>query len=293
MADKTERCGACAAAARAAFVCGLSVSGLVAPGAGPAYAAELLNDGPGYEIAASFAVDSVGVFRGQKSTSLNPTVGASLTIERGDVYGGVFATPTKIAGEVRPLVLGYGGYGSSIGDLDWNVGARYYAFPDSSVFAIDLDSDGTPENVGRRGFFEGVAGLGYSAGPVDLACTVLYSPDVFGETGGAAYIVASAKAPLPYDVDLRVQVARSEFAEERFNDEYTDYAVGLYREVFGINMFVRYSDTVGRAGFDDRVLVFGFETSWTLASSDRNQARAMRKIRNTIRPDKTLFLRVN
>lgn len=254
--------------------------------------AAIADDGD-YEVSAAFAVDSIGVFRGQKSTSLNPTVSATLSIEVGDAYAGVYATPTKIAGETRPLVLGYGGYGFDTGPFDWTVGARYYAFLDSSDFVIDLDKDGNPENVGRKGFFEGYVGAGVEIGGIDVTANVFYSPDIFGETGPAAYIIGALKAPLIYEIDLRAQIGRSEFADIRLNSEYTDYAVGLYREVAGIDVFVRYSDTLGVDGVDDRVLVVGFEKSWTLLSSDARRERAQRKILNTIVFDKSLFVRAN
>ncbi len=248
--------------------------------------------GEDYEIGVAFGVDSVSVFRGQKSSSLNPSVSTIVTVRRGDFYGGMFVTPSKIAGEIRPFVLGYVGYGSSIGELDWDVGARYYSFPDSSDFVIDLDNDGIPENVGRKGFYEGLAGASFPIGEATLSANVFYSPNVFGETGGALYISSGLNIPIGAEFDLRGTISFSEFSNDLFNEDYADYSVGLYREFFGLDMFLRYSDTLGFPGADDRVLVFGVEKSWTLASSNKDRDQHYRKIHNNLVIDKSQILGV-
>ncbi len=242
-----------------------------------------------YKIDAAFGVDSVGVFRGAKSTSLNPSVSASIFIERGDAFGGMFTTPSKIAGEIRPFVLGYVGYGSSIEDFDWSVSARYYAFPDSRVFVIDLDDDGIPENVGRKGFFEGVVNAGFSIGTLDFSAGVFYSPNGFGDTGEALYLSSSVKTEIGKGVTLRGYLNRSEFANDLYNTDYTDYSVGLYREILGMDMFLRYSNTSGLPSAQNSVVVFGIEKSWTLASTDKARKRRFRKIRNDLVFDKALI----
>jgi uncharacterized protein (TIGR02001 family) len=243
-----------------------------------------------YEINAALGVDSVSVFRGQKSTTLNPSVSGIVTVERGDMFGGMFIAPVSISGEVTPFVLGYGGYASSVGVLDWNVGARYYAFVGSSDFVIDLDRDGMPENVGRKGFYEGFFGAAIPLGEATLSASVFYSPNVFGETGGAYYFSGGVDVPLGAEFELRGKVSASEFTNNRFNNDYLDYAVGVYRGFFGFDMFLRYSDTIGLSGSDDRVVVFGIEKSWTVMSSHRDHERRNRKIRNELVMDKSQFL---
>lgn len=255
---------------------------------GSAYAA----DGD-YEVEATFGVDTAGVFRGQKSTTLNPAVSATVTVERGDFFGGMFVTPSKIADEVRPFVLGYLGYGSSVKEVDWSVSARYYSFPDSSPFVIDLDKDGNPENVGEKGFFEAVARAGFSIGAMDISAGAFYSPNGFGDTGGALYTTGSVKTEIGWDVTLRGNVGVSRFENDLYNDDYIDYAVGVYREVFGIDMFLRYSNTSGRAGSGDSVVVFGVEKAWSVASSGKAHERRNRKIRNDLVFEKTFIRGAN
>lgn len=242
-----------------------------------------------FKIDASLGVDTVGVFRGAKSTSLNPSVGASVFIERGDFFGGMFTTPSKIAGEIRPFVLGYAGYGSSIGELDWSVSGRYYAFPDSRVFVIDLDNDGIPENVGRKGFFEGAFNVGFPVGPLDFTGGAFYSPNGFGDTGGALYLSSSVKTEIGWDVTLRGYLNRSEYENDLYNTDYTDYSVGLYREVLGFDLFLRYSNTSGLPNAKNRAVVFGIEKTWTLASTEKSRERRYRKIRNDLVFDKALI----
>ncbi len=242
-----------------------------------------------FKIDVALGVDTVGVFRGAKSKSLNPSVGASIYIERGDFFGGMFTTPSKIAGEIRPFVLGYAGYGSSIGEFDWSLSGRYYAFPDSRVFVIDLDDDGIPENVGRKGFFEGAFNVGFSIGTLDFTGGIFYSPNGFGDTGRALYLSSSVKTEIGWDVTLRGYVNRSEYANDLYNTDYTDYSVGLYREFLGMDLFLRYSNTTGLPNAENRAVVFGIEKTWTLASTEKSQERRFRKIRNDLVFDKALI----
>ncbi len=226
-------------------------------------------------------VDSISAFRGVKSTKLNPSFYAVLEIESGDLVGGMWTSPSSIAGEVRPMVVGYVNYSlPSVAKFDAIVGVRYYAFIASSDFGFDLDSDGIADHVGRKGFIESFASLSRNVGKVNLRTRVYYAPDVFGETGGALYVSSRIKMPLGEGFSISADVGINEFEREQFNDEYVDYGVSVFKSVFGLDLYLRYSDTVGLAGSDNSLVAFGIEKAWTLAASDRKRDYIRRKIRN-------------
>lgn len=258
----------------------------------PSHAAEWADQFFGDEIVVTgtLGVDTTSVFRGIKSTKLNPSVFGNLIVERGDLYGGVYSNPSSIQGEVRPFVIGYANYAPRIGAFDVDVGGRYYAFIDSSDFSFDLDRDGVIDHTGRKGFFETFASVSRNFGDVQARTRVYYAPDVFAETGGSLYVNTRLKALLGNGFDVRADVGISEFEREQFNDEYVDYGIGIYKSLFGFSLSVRYSDTVGLAGSDDRVVSFSIERDFTLRAGNKRREYLKRKIRNyDWSGDKALF----
>ena len=248
----------------------------------PAQADDWTNGKIGEDIfvTAILGVDSVSAFRGVKSTKLNPSVYANLEIERGEVYGGIFTNPTSIKGEVRPLVVTYLNYAPDTGPFKPTIGARYYAFVASSDFGFDLNGDGVDDHVGRKGFFEAYAALSRNIGKLNLRTQAYYAPDVFGETGGSLYVKTRVKVPVGHGFSVQADFGVSEFERDQFNDDYVDYGVSVYKSVKGFDLYLRYSDTSGLAGSDDRLLAFGIEKSWNVAATDKKRAYLRRKIRN-------------
>ena len=233
-----------------------------------------------YTLTAALGVDSNAVFRGQKSTKLNPSVYAVLDFERGPFYTGLQATPSSIQGEIRPFVLLYIGYTPEIGAFDGNIGARYYTFPGSSDFEFDLDDDGVTDHAGKKGFYEFNAGVSRTIKDVNFNVRAFYAPNIFGETGGAFYVNSRVKAPLGSGFELRGDVGVSSFSKDQFNDDYVHYGVGVYKSAFGLDFYLRYTDTSGRAGVNDRIVSVGIEKAWTLAEGGGRAGYLRRKIRN-------------
>ena len=246
-------CGCAHAAAVLAVTCAAAV---LSPARGADYAVGIIA-----------GVDSVGVNRGNRSRDLNPSTFAALEIEVEDFLGGVVMTPTRIAGELRPLAIGYVEYRPRIDQYRVFVGARYYAFIDSSDFDFDIDSDGVIDKTGRKGFYEANLGVRRYFKKGEATLRAFYSPNVFGETGDALYVAASGKLYLGGPWSLRGHVGVSEFNDPRFNKDYWNYAVGVYTSFKGFDVFVRYSDTVNVDGPTDRIVVVGFERYLSLKSS--------------------------
>ncbi|MDZ7627560.1 MAG: TorF family putative porin [Parvularculaceae bacterium] len=239
-----------------------------------------------YSVTAALGLETTGAFRGVKSRKLNPSVYGYLEIAYGEGLFGVFSNPVSIAGETNALVLGYALWKPTLGKFDVEAGARYYSFPDSSDFTFDFDDDGVVDHRGHKGLFEAQAGVRrkFEGGRVHIRA--FYTPDGFAETGPAWYVSNELRADLPFGVEARGAVGVSRFSDKRFNENYIDYDAGLYKSMFGFDMFLRYSDTAGLSGPDNSVVVFGIERALSLASSAAREDRRYDKIRNDWRIDK-------
>ncbi len=255
---------------------------VLAPVAEPARAAE-------FELVGALGADSTGAFRGVKSERLNPSVYGYVELVRGDMLAGVFANPVSIAGETNALVLGYASWRPVYRGFRFEAGGRYYAFPDSSIFSYDFNSDGIADHSGRKGLFEAQIGVRrrFEGGRVELRG--FWTPDNFAETGPAWYANGEARADIAHGFDIRGAVGFSRYSDHRYNENYADYNIGVYKTAFGLDMFVRYSDTAGLSGADNSVLVFGVEKAWTIASSAGRDLRRFEKILNDWNVDKSML----
>ena len=250
-------------------------------------AAALFN---GVKVTGALGVETVNVFRGQKSRKLNPSVYARFEVERGDVFAGVRSSPSSIQGEVRPSMIAYVGAERAIGSFDLQIGGRYYSFPASSPFTIDFENDGIIDHIGDKAFFEANAGATTNVGPVRIDVRAYYAPDFFADTGSSLYLYTRARTDIGQGFELRINGGASRFGEKKFHDNYAHYGVSLHKTAYGFDFFLGYSDTLGVEGVDDRVVVFGIEKSWTLADGVSDAERRRRKIRNRDwRIDKELF----
>lgn len=240
-----------------------------------------------YELAGALGLETTGVFRGVKSTRLNPSVYGYVELARGEMLIGVLANPVSIAGESNALVLGYGEWRPTFRGVGFEFGGQFYAFPDSSDFTYDLDRDGDVDHSGRKGLFEAKAGVEkkFDSGRVRLRA--YYTPNGFAQTGSAWYAYGEGRLDLPLGFEARASGGASLIHDARYNNDYFDYNAGLYRRVRGLDLFVRYSDTAGLPGADNRVVVFGIEKAWTLASSARDERGRYRKILNDWSIDKS------
>jgi uncharacterized protein (TIGR02001 family) len=243
------------------------------------------------DIYTTFAVDSVGVFRGVKSDRLNPAVWASLDIEWSDFYAGVFGQPTGFETETVPLFYGYGGFAPTFRGVDFNVGASYYAFPWSSPAEFDVDADDIVDHSGRKGLFEAFGGLSKDLGFAEIEALAFYSPNMYGETGRAWYFAGEVSAPLPKGFTFAAHYGASEFAQDQYNDDYSDYAVGIEKSLFGFDMSLKYSNVADLAGADEAAVVFSISREFSIFSTGKRREGRMDKIRNNWVVNKGLFAR--
>lgn len=254
--------------------------------ASPAAAGE----GPAAPLAFSVdltgGVESTSVFRGYRAQRLNPNPYLALELEYGETYAGLYAGPVAFGPETNVFLYGFGGYAPSLGGFGLDFGVGAYAFPDSKDFAFDVDGDGAADHQGRKGLIEPYAGAERAIGPATLSVFGYFTPDTLGESGAASYQRGEASVAGPGGLSLVAGYGRSRFADKRLNDDYDDWSVALEKSVYGFDLKLRYSDTVGALGPDNRTFALVVERSFNLFARDGRRRRMDDKIRNRFGFDK-------
>ena len=240
-------------------------------------------------IDAALGFETTGTFRGVKSDKPKPAPYGYFEVTAGEFYGGVFSNPAYIQDDWNALAVLYAVWAPSAAGLDFDIGGRYYAFPGSSDFEYDFEGDGLNDHAGRKGLFEALIGAEKNFDGGRVSGRVFYTPDGFAETGPAWYFHGEARVDIATGFEARIGAGYNHFAEPLYNDNYVDYHVGIYKTAFGLDMFVRYSDTDGFYGMDNSAVVFGLEKMWSVRSPDGASRRRYRKILNDWVVDKSLF----
>ena len=249
------------------------------PIGGPAF-------GRDFDVIVALGLETNGVFRGVKSRKLNPSVYGLLEVTSEAFYGGAYTNAVHIAGETSPLLLGYAGYKPEALGLTFDVGARYYAFVSSEDIAFDDDKDGAFDRFGRKGVFETKLGARKETQWGRITSSFYYTPSTVGETGSAYYVTTELRRKLWSDFELRTDFGYSWHGDSNYHDDYADFGVGVFKSALGFDMFLRYSDTFGLSGSDDRIVVFGIERSLGIISRAGMRTRLFEKIRNDIELNK-------
>jgi uncharacterized protein (TIGR02001 family) len=236
--------------------------------------------GTHFAVTLTLALESTSAFRGYRARRLNPNPSAALDIEYAAAYAGLFAAPVAFGADTNALLYGFAGYAPSLAGVNFDFGAGYYAFPDSTQATFDVDGDGVVDHSGGKGLFEAYGGLARAFGPIELSGLVFYSPNSFGESGPGFYGRAEAEATLPEGFGLTLGYGLSRFNDDILNDDYDDWSASLSRDVLGLSLTLRYSDTVGALGPDNRTFALVVEAPFTLLSSGGRRARMEEKLRN-------------
>jgi uncharacterized protein (TIGR02001 family) len=231
-------------------------------------------------VETTLGFESTSVFRGYRAQRLNPNPYASLDFEYKAYYAGLYAAPVAFGAEENALLYGYAGYAPVLAGFEFDLGVGYYAFPDSHVYEFDVDGDGVVDHSGRKGLFEPYAGLARAFGGLEASAFVFYTPNSLGESGSAWYGRVEAEQALPEAFILAGSYAQSRFENDRLNADYDDWSVWLEKSVYGFDLKLRYSDTIGAPGPDNRTLALVVERPFAIFSSARADERRRDKLRN-------------
>ena len=226
----------------------IAVAGVFALGS-TAYAADkkdgdgvdaFFNQIPG-EFSADVTLTSDYTFRGVSQTGGNPalqgTFGYSLGLQ--ETFGA--PVPINIYGSVWGSNVNFGPADPSYLELDWTIGINteiagvsadfytiWYTYPDTSGTGND--------------YVEYAGGLGYDFGLASLGISFTYSPDYTVNAGEFYYFAANVSVPLPYKFTLDATVGTGWF-ERSAGVEFTDWSVGLSRDIRGFTFAGTYVDS--------------------------------------------------
>lgn len=223
--------------------------------AGPAAAGGLKDDpmpsGRTLAWAASFAVTSDYIFRGQSQTRKDPAVQGTLDVTYGILYGGVFASTVDFGDTIPgPGGLGiataevdlYAGIKPVLGPVTFDFGVIYYVYPDARDSGAELN------------YFEVKVGASVSpwkGGTVGV--TGFWSPDYTGETGDVWTVEGAFAQELPKVRDIGLTFSAligyqegddAAYAVSFGEDSYVYWNAGVtlgFHERFSVDL--RYWDT--------------------------------------------------
>ncbi len=194
-------------------------------------------------VSGNVALTTDYVFRGISQTQEEPAIqGGFDYAHKSGFYAGLWGSNVNF-GESDAVVkpadraqLELDVYAGFVGKFkekgSWDVGAIYYAYPGA---ASRLDYD----------YAEIYGKIGYDFGKAALQFAVNYTDEYFAESGTATYYQLNLSVPLPADFGLAFHVGRQEIDEElKFGTpDYTDYKIGVSKEIKGIGLALDYYDT--------------------------------------------------
>ena len=83
--------------------------------------------------------------------------------------------------------------------------------------------------------------MGYDFGLASLGTTFVYSPDYTANAGEFYYFNAALSVPLPLKLTLDATVGTGWFERDE-NVEFTDWSIGISREIRGFGLSAAYID---------------------------------------------------
>lgn len=186
------------------------------------------------DFSANAAITSDYRFRGVSQSEQDPAIQGGIDFSQNGIYLGAWGSTIDF-GSFDPdadlEVDLYGGYKWKAADVEWDVGLIHYAYPGS-------------ESANELPFTEVYVGGTY--GPVTVK--YFYTGDYTATTGDDAYyLTASGSVDLGSGFALGLSIGHSggDGIKATFDDNYTDYKIGVAKEFGGFKFDVSYVDTSG------------------------------------------------
>lgn len=180
------------------------------------------------EVSGLVAVGSDYVWRGISQTDNQIALIGELDYEHASgVYAGVWASNVDFGPGDPSLELDlYAGYARELDNgIYYDVGVVHYEYPGAG----DIETE------------EYYLGVGY--GGVNLVLN--YTDDYFGSDASAWYLKLDAEFAVPGEMTLVLHAGRSDgdHFDLAGNTAYTDYRVGVSRDIVGLTLELAYTDT--------------------------------------------------
>lgn len=187
-----------------------------------------------HSLSANVGFTSDYRFRGISQTFKDPAIQGGLDYSHASgFYLGTWASnvdPDFLAGSNMEWDF-YGGYTFDAGPVAVNVGGLYYYYPGKDEAAAGFDPN----------TFEVYAGATWEWLNVKYSHS---TTKLFGipDSKGSGYLEANVSVPLPYDVSLGLHYGK-QFVSGTGNEDYSDWKVGVSKEMLGLNFGLAYVDT--------------------------------------------------
>lgn len=166
------------------------------------------------EVSANVALTTNYVYRGITQSDDGPAIQGGFDIAKGGWYAGTWASSVDFGDDTTMEIDFYGGYAGSFTEkLSYDIGAIYYAYPDSP-------------DMPEQDFFELYGGLSYAFEALEVGASIAYSPEFYGEIGQSLYYLASASYPVAENISLDATYGVSSFEEDEGGQDYQDYSIG-------------------------------------------------------------------
>jgi uncharacterized protein (TIGR02001 family) len=173
------------------------------------------------ELSGNVAMTTDYVWRGVSQTGEDPAIQGGFDLAYGNFYIGTWGSNVDFGGDEHMELDVYAGVS---GELDngfgWDVGVIHYDYPGVSTSDFDEWYIG-----GSYGFFS----LTYS--------------NAFGSPDTGDYLDAGFEFELPQGIALALHAGK--YDKPGNGDDYTDYSVGLSKEVGGFGLDLSYYNTSG------------------------------------------------
>lgn len=218
----------------------------------------------------SAALRSDYVFRGMTRSNEDPAIQGAFGY-RYEPYGfhaGVWASSTELntgtSDDASLEVDFHGGFSGAFSNgVHWDVGGRYYYFPDQNADAALGDFEMFEVNGAVSYTFDTLYSPKASLG-------VAYSPDYFGEDDDGWYVDGGLEFALPHRFGFYTRAGYLDVEGDRTHPggyDYAHYAVGLTRAIGTFTLDLGWQDAGGDC--DDiasedycEALVFGVSSAW-------------------------------
>ena len=197
------------------------------------------------EITGNVALTTNYVFRGISQTDDGPAIQGGFDLGADIFYAGAWASSVDFGDDTTMELDVYAGISPEFNGMTFDLGVIYYGYPDSPELA-----------TGSQDFLEIYGGVSHEFNQVSLGASLAYSPDFYGETGGAFYAKGEIGVQVTDEVSISGHYGQSAFEDDLLNDDYGDYSVGATVSAFGLDFDLRYHGTVDMAAGDSDAVVF-------------------------------------